>query len=88
MKTHLLLTTFCFCLVSLVSVFSQAETKYPHVMPPDPLPPHPRLFVDQEEVEQLQKWSDEESWLGAYINLRPPTNIKMLIDIDPQNTFT
>ena len=69
MKTHLLLTTFCFCLVSLVSVFSQAETKYPHVMPPDPLPPHPRLFVDQAEVEQLQKWSDEESWLGEYINL-------------------
>ncbi len=46
-----------------------AESKYPRVMPPDPLPPHPRLFVNQQEIDQLRKWSEQETWLGKYLNV-------------------
>ncbi len=58
-----------FCLVSLNVAFVRAEPEYPHVMPPDPLPPHPRLFVNQQEIDQLRQWAKEETWLGKYLNV-------------------
>ncbi|MEC8338800.1 MAG: alginate lyase family protein [Planctomycetota bacterium] len=58
-----------FCLVSFMATLGVAESKYPRVMPPDPLPPHPRLFVNQQEIDQLRKWSEQETWLGKYLNV-------------------
>ncbi|MDG2410094.1 MAG: alginate lyase family protein [Pirellulales bacterium] len=68
MKARLFLTTV-FCLVSFVATLVGAEPDYPHVMPPDPLPDHPRLFVNQQEIDQLRKWAEQETWLGKYLNI-------------------
>ena len=29
---------------------------------PDSFPPHPRLFMDQSEIDQLRTWADTEPW--------------------------
>ena len=29
---------------------------------PDAFPPHPRLFMDQSEIDQLKEWAETESW--------------------------
>ena len=68
MKARPFLTTV-FCLVSFVATLVGAEPDYPHVMPPDPLPDHPRLFVNQQEIDQLRKWAEQETWLGKYLNI-------------------
>ena len=82
MKARLFLTTISFCFVSLIANFLQAEINYPHVMPPDPLPPHPRLFVNQQEINQLREWAKQETWLGKYLNLLVE-DLRVSVD-DPQ----
>ena len=29
---------------------------------PETFPPHPRLFMDQSEIDQLKEWAETESW--------------------------
>ncbi len=69
MKATVSTFAVCFFLIAFFPSVSGAAIDYPHVMPPDPLPPHPRLFVNQQEIDQLRKWSEEETWLGKYLNV-------------------
>jgi len=35
---------------------------------PDPLPAHPRLFLNQKDIERLKAWIARESWLSEYVD--------------------
>ena len=35
---------------------------------PETFPPHPRLFMDQGEIDTLKAWADREPWLREYID--------------------
>jgi len=34
---------------------------------PETFPPHPRLFLNQQEIAELKAWAKEEPWLGEYV---------------------
>jgi len=54
-------------LVSLCMVVSSVRDAS-HIPVPHRFPPHPRLFVNQREIEDLKTWAGRESWLGSYID--------------------
>ena len=39
-----------------------------HIAVPEAFPPHPRLFLNQQEIDDLRAWAEREDWLGEYID--------------------
>ena len=49
----------------LVFLFFNCTTSVPgfeQIEIPDAFPPHPRLFMDQSEIDQLKAWAETEPW--------------------------
>jgi hypothetical protein len=62
------LPSVLFFIVSLCLLLSVAEAKSPRVEIPEQLPPHPRLFVNQQEIRRLKDWAAREPWFAAYLD--------------------
>ena len=67
MKVSCLLS-MCLLLVAVpMAPLCAAERRKP-VEIPQQAPPHPRLFINQEEIDALKEWSQQTPWLSKYLD--------------------
>jgi len=52
-----------------------------HIDVPETFPPHPRLFLDQQEIDDLKAWAAREAWLGEYIDQFVADSLTQATDI-------
>jgi hypothetical protein len=42
--------------------------EFERIEPPTEFPPHPRLFLNQEEIDELKAWADRDAKVGEYVD--------------------
>jgi hypothetical protein len=53
---------FIFFLSSICFILANSSCAVEQIPVPETFPPHPRLFMDQDEIDGLKRWAETEEW--------------------------